>query len=135
MVKKNNIKIRNSSKIYSKKAINIKGYKKYYFNDKVSFNLNFFTYKQQFNRFFTKIKNFNNKKLLFNKIITLKVINTKYIFLILNSINSFSKKLGETFIKVPFMFFSNSLSYTSSKFVAKKLWLLLFICLYTWFFR
>lgn len=135
MVKNNNIKRKISLKIPHKKFIKNKGFKKFYINDKVNFSLNFFTYKQQFNKFFTKIKNLNNKKLFFNKIITLKVINTNYVFLILNSINSFSKKLGETFTKVPFMFFSNSLSYTSSKFVAKKLWQLLFICLYTRLFR
>lgn len=117
-----NIKKNNTSKISYKKFIKNKGYKNYYINDKVNFSLNFFTYKQQFNKFFTKIKSLKNKKLYFNKIITLKIINTNYIFLILNSINSFSKKMGETFIKVPFMFFSNSLSYTSSKFVAKRLW-------------
>lgn len=135
MLQKNKKFINKFSNIASKKVIKNKGHKKNYSYNKVSFTLNFFTYKQQFNKFFFKVKNFNTRKLFLNKIIALRFVNTKYIFLILNSISSFSKILGESFVKVPFMFFSNSLSYTSSKFVSKKLWKLLFICLYPWLFR
>lgn len=106
-----------------KKNNNNKGYgifKKRYI-EKVNYNLNYITYKNLFNKGFIKLNKINLKKSIFQKSIQINFNNTKYISFILTSITSLSKKLGESFVKVPFMFFSNSISYSSVKYISKKI--------------
>jgi hypothetical protein len=127
MKKKNYIKSANFRTIYKKNynKINFKGHKflNKFIIDKVNYTLNLLTYKNFFNKNFIKIlydnKRFKHKKLSINKKIFL--YNTKIFTFMLTSITSLSKKLGESYIKVPYIFFSNSLSYSSAKKISKKI--------------
>jgi hypothetical protein len=127
MVKNKYIKSTNFRKIYRKNynKINFKGHKNLnkFIIDKINYTLNLLTYKNYFNKNFIKIlndnKKFKHKKLSINKKFFL--YNTKIFTFMLTSITSLSKKLGESYIKVPYIFFSNSLSYSSAKKISKKI--------------
>jgi hypothetical protein len=108
----NSMKFKLNSKIFKEK-----GYKNSIYLKNINYIFNFLTYKSLINKNFIKITSYKK----FNGMYLVTVNFSKGIKLMLNTISSLSKKLGEVFVKVPFLFFSNNISYSSAKNISKKI--------------